>query len=281
MKFLEYLLHDTSANMWNDAQRLMAINASYDQIINRVIESHEQWFYKTATLTKGTAEWNATPFDFPAAPAGINKILLVTDANGDPLMPITVQQKEYGYAPGANDDQLRVVDIGYWLAHDKLWVNSAQWTGSLRVYYIRKPARMQYGTAEAGTSTQMTLDLDTRPSIVNDYYNDITFSIREGTGAGEEAVASDYVGSTRVLTIDFTSTPDTGSVYSSVCELPDGHMEVVAIGAAIRALMYDVAQEPKLNQLKQWYTKLEFDLMDYLTNRQIQSSRPVNMTNLD
>jgi hypothetical protein len=58
-------------------------------------------------------------------------------------------------------------------------------------------------------------------------------------------------------------------------------MEVVAIGAAIRALMYDVAQEPKLNQLKQWYTKLEFDLMDYLGNRQIQSSRPVNMTNLD
>ncbi|MHA2046377.1 MAG: hypothetical protein ACW99G_16450, partial [Candidatus Thorarchaeota archaeon] len=216
MKFLEYLLHDTSANMWSNVQRLMAINASYDQIINRVIEAHEQWFYKTATLTAGTAVWSATPFNFPSNPATVNKILLLTDANGDPLMPMTVQQKEFGYAPGAQTDQVRATDIGYWLDHDKLWVNSGSFTGNLRLYYIRKPPRMQYGTAEGGNDTTMTLDADTRPSIVDDYYNSTPFSIREGTGAGEEATASDYVGSTRVLTIDFATTPDTTSVYSSV-----------------------------------------------------------------
>jgi hypothetical protein len=43
----------------------------------------------------------------------------------------------------------------------------------------------------------------------------------------------------------------------------------------------DVAQEPKLNQMKQWYMKLEFDLIDYLKNRQIQASRPVHMSNMD
>lgn len=281
MKFLEYLLHDTSASMWSNVQRLMAINASYDQVCNRVIEAHEQWFYKTATLTKGTVAWDATPFDFPGAPAKINKILLVTDTDGAHLRPIAIQQREQGYALGASSDSVVAVGVGYWLDHDKIWVNSKNWTGSLRVYYIRKPPRLQYGTAEAGAATTMTLDLDTRPEIVDDYYNDVPFSIREGSGLGEEATASDYVGSTRVLTIDFASTPTTNSVYSSLSELPDGHNEVVAIGGAIRALLYDVAQEPKLNQLKQWYTKLEFDLMDYLQNRQIQSSRPVNMTNLD
>jgi hypothetical protein len=281
MKFLEYLLHDTSANMWSNVQRLMAVNASYEQICNRVIEAHENWFYKTATLTAGTASWSATPFDFPGAPATVSKILLVTDTNGDPLEPISLQQKEHGYVLGASTDTVRVVDIGYWLDHNKLWVNSGTWTGNLRVYYIRKPPRMQYGTAEAGADTTMTLDADTRPEIQNDYYNDVTFSIREGTGIGLEATASDYVGSTRVLTIDFASTPSTDSVYSSVSELPDGHNEIVAVGAAIRALMYDVAQAPKLQELKQWYMKLEFDLIDYLQNRQIQSSRPVFMTNLD
>ena len=281
MQFLEYLLHDTSANMWSDVKRLMAINAAYEQICNRVIEAHEQWFYKTATLTAGTTSFDATPFDFPSAPAGLNKILLVTDSNGDPLQPMALQQKEYGYAPGASTDRVRSVNIGYWLDHDKLWVNSDSWTSDLRLYYIRKPARMQYGTAEAGTDTSMTLDADTRPEIVDDYYNDVAFTIREGTGAGLEATASDYVGSTRVLTIDFASTPSTDSVYSSVSELPDGHNEIVAFGAAIRALMYDVAQQPKLQEMKNWYMKLEFDLIDYLQNRQIQSSRPVNMTNLD
>jgi hypothetical protein len=186
MKFLEYLLHDTSAAMWSDVKKLMAVNASYEQVCNRVIEAHEQWFYKTATLTKGTAVWEATPFDFPGAPAGVNKILLVTDANGDPLLPINLQQRIYGYAPGATTDSVRVVDIGYWLDHDKIWVNSGSFTGNLRIYYIRKPPRMQYGTAEAGADTTMTLDADTRPEIVDDYYNSVAFTIREGTGIGLE-----------------------------------------------------------------------------------------------
>ncbi|MHA2084573.1 MAG: hypothetical protein ACXABD_12525 [Candidatus Thorarchaeota archaeon] len=174
----------------------------------------------------------------------------------------------------------RNVPLGYWLDHNKLWVNAQSYTESLRVYYIRKPPTMQYGTAEAGADTTMTLDVDTRPSIQDDYYNNITFSIREGTGNYEEATATDYVGATRVLTINFATTPSTDSVYSSVSELPDGHNEVVAYGAAIRALLMDVAQEPKLNQMKQWYTKLEYDLIDYLKNRQIQSSRSVYMSNL-
>lgn len=281
MQFLEYLLHDTSANMWSDVQRLMAINAAYEQVCNRVIEAHENWFYKVATITKGTVSRNATPFDFPAAPATVSKILLITDTNGDPVNPIILQTKERGYLLGASRDTDRVVDIGYWLDHDKIWINSNSWTGSLYMYYIRKPARMQYGTAEAGAATTMTLDADTRPEIVDDYYNDLPFTIREGTGAGEEATASDYVGSTRVLTIDFASTPSTDSVYSSVSELPDGHNEIVAIGAAIRALMYDVAQMPKLQELKGWYSKLEFDLLDYLANRQQQVSRSVHMSNVD
>ncbi len=112
MKFLEYLLHDTSASMWNDVKKLTAVNAAYEQICNRVIEAHENWFYKTASLTAGTPVFDGTPFDFPGAPAGINKILLVTDTNGDPLSPITIQMKEFGYAPGATTDSVRLVDIG-------------------------------------------------------------------------------------------------------------------------------------------------------------------------
>jgi hypothetical protein len=212
-----------------------------------VIEAHEHWFYSTATLTSGTEAWEATPYDFPGAPAKINKILNVTDSNGRAIDPIPVQYRDYDRIMiGA-----RNVPLGYWLDHNKLWVNAQSYTESLRVY-----------------------------SIQDDYYNNITFSIREGTGNYEEATATDYVGATRVLTINFATTPSTDSVYSSVSELPDGHNEVVAYGAAIRALLMDVAQEPKLNQMKQWYTKLEYDLIDYLKNRQIQSSRSVYMSNL-
>jgi hypothetical protein len=263
--------------MWDDVKKLEALNAAYDQVCNRVIELHENFFYKTATLTAGTASFEATPYDFPAAPSTVSKILLLTDTNGVPVEPITLQQRDYSY-PAVAD---RNIQMGYWLDHNKLWVNADSFTGNLRVYYIRKPGRMQHGTAEAGDSSTMTLDADTRPSIVNDYYNNMAFVIREGTGAGEEATATDYVGSTRVLTVSFTSTPTTSSVYATVSELPDGHNEIVVMGAAIRALMFDVTQQPKLDQFKGWYTKLEYDLMDFLQNRQTQKSRSVYMRNLD
>lgn len=277
MDMLEYLLHDTSASQWSAVKKLMAINSAYDQICNRVIEAHENWFYKTATLTPSTAAWEATPFDLPSAPATVSKILLLTTTDGVQIDPIHLANREISYPDVAN----RWLKTGYWLGHDKLYVNADAWTDNLRLYYIRKPARMQYGTAEAGAATTMTLDLDTKPSIVDDYYNNVTFAVREGTAKHEEATATDYVGSTRVLTIDFTSTPSTDSVYGSVSELPDGHNEIVAFGAAIRAIMFDVAQNQKLQEFKAWYTKLEFDLMDYLQNRQIQAGRSIHMSNLD
>jgi len=185
IQYLEYLLHDSSASMWNDVKKLETLNAAYDQVVNRVIELHENWFYATATLTAGTAEFDATPFDFPSHPSTISKILFITDTDGVPLEPTVLQMRDYSY-PALAD---RNIQMGYWIADDKIWVNADAYSGSLRLYYVRKPPRLQYGTADSGTDTTITLDSDTRPSIVNDYYNNAVFVIREGTGAGEEAPA--------------------------------------------------------------------------------------------
>lgn len=277
MKYLEYLLHDTQSQMWDNLKKLNALNGSYDQIVNRIIDLHENYFYTEATLTPGTAAWERTPFDFPAAPSTIAKILYVTTLDGFPLQPTNLALREFTY-PSVSDKWIKT---SWWMGHDKIYVNADAWTENLRLYYVRRPPRLQYGTAEAGADTTMILDADTKPSIEDDYYNNITFTIREGTGAEEEAVASDYVGNTRVLTVDFTTTPSTDSVYSSVPEIPNGHREIIAYGAAIRALQMDVAQNEKLANLERWYAKLEFDLMDFVKNRQLQAGRSVFMSNTD
>ena len=49
-QYLQYLLHDAQAQMWDASKRLHAINASYDQICNRVIEAHENYFLYETTL---------------------------------------------------------------------------------------------------------------------------------------------------------------------------------------------------------------------------------------
>ena len=278
MEYLEDILHDTQANMWSDLKKLRALNAAYDQICNRVIELYEDFWYTTATLTPGTAAWSATPFDFPAAPDTISKILYITDTDGVPVEPITPQTRDYSY-PAVAD---RNIKMGYWLGDGQIWVNADSFVSNLRLYYIRKPARMLYGTADAKdtANTTITLQATMKPSLVDDYYNSLTLAFREGTDAGTEVTISDYVGSSGVTTIS-AAVGDTDTVYGSVSELPDGHNEVVVIAAAIRALAMDVAQADKITQLTNIRNKLEFDLIDFLQNRQVQKSRGVHMTNLD
>ena len=272
--YLEYLLHDSLAGMWDASKKLAAINASYNQVNNRIIEAHENWFYTEATLSAGSGSWERTPYDMPA-PKTIAKILFVTDTNGRPLEPMNVVKREAGWPQAVNWPD------GYWIGHDKLHVNADSYAESLRLYYIRRPPTLITGTATAGDGTTLTMAAAPPPVPVDDYYNGVTMFLRGGVGAGESAAITDYVGSTRVITADFATNPTATSVYATESELPYGHNEIVATGAAIRALFMDVAQEAKLNQLKAWYTKLEYDLMDYVENRQLQVARSVHMRNLD
>jgi hypothetical protein len=70
------------------------------------------------------------------------------------------------------------------------------------------------GTAQAGTST--TITLKSSSSSVNDYFNGLYITITGGTGSGQIRIIEDYVGSTKVVTVDraWTTTPDSTSTYS-------------------------------------------------------------------
>jgi len=70
------------------------------------------------------------------------------------------------------------------------------------------------GTAQAGTSTSITLKSSS--SSTDDYFNGLYITITGGTGAGQIRVITDYVGSTKVATVDraWTTTPNSSSTYS-------------------------------------------------------------------
>ena len=70
------------------------------------------------------------------------------------------------------------------------------------------------GTAQAGASTTITLKASS--SSTNDYYNGLYITITGGTGSGQIRIIEDYVGSTKVVTVDrnWTVTPDATSTYS-------------------------------------------------------------------
>jgi len=70
------------------------------------------------------------------------------------------------------------------------------------------------GTAQAGTST--TITLDSGASATNDIFNGSSVIIQSGTGIGQERIISDYVGSTKVATVSvaWTVNPDATSVFT-------------------------------------------------------------------
>jgi hypothetical protein len=71
------------------------------------------------------------------------------------------------------------------------------------------------GTAQAGSAGSITLA--SGASSTNDYYNGMVISLTGGTGSGSKGIITDYVGSTKVATVQKSTaafTPDGTSAYS-------------------------------------------------------------------
>jgi hypothetical protein len=73
------------------------------------------------------------------------------------------------------------------------------------------------GTAQAG-STATTIKLDTAAIATNDIYNGATVVLTGGTGVGQTRRIVDYVGSTRVASLDraWVTTPDATSTFDLI-----------------------------------------------------------------
>lgn len=72
------------------------------------------------------------------------------------------------------------------------------------------------GTAQAGAFGDITLA--SGASSTDDYYNDAVVVTTGGTGAGQARQITDYVGSTRVATVDsnWATTPDNTTTYAII-----------------------------------------------------------------
>jgi hypothetical protein len=79
------------------------------------------------------------------------------------------------------------------------------------------------------TATASTATLDSGASSSNDYYNGGLLAIVEGTGAGQTRRITDYVGSTKVATLDedWITTP-TGSSKYRILSNASPHFDAVA-----------------------------------------------------
>ena len=97
--------------------------------------------------------------------------------------------------------------------------------------------KIRTGTAQAGGASTITLDASA--SATNDLYNYNLITILAGTGAGQTRQISDYVGSSKVATVNlaWTTTPSSDSVF---CILPGG-LDAATV-AAVADAVWDEAR---------------------------------------
>lgn len=82
-----------------------------------------------------------------------------------------------------------------------------------KLLVVNRDAADHSGTAQAGAATTITLAAGA--SAVDDAYNGQTIETTGGTGSGQFKTISDYVGSTKVATVDsaWSTNPDATTTY--------------------------------------------------------------------
>jgi len=120
---------------------------------------------------------------------------------------------------------------------------------AVTVHYQERLPVMHSGEMQSATT------LDTTASQENDYYNGSEIVLTGGAGVdGDRAMISDYVGSTRTITLDSSgwaqgSTPDTTSDYEIVCKIPEEYHELIILRATVNALAKDEDQAVRFRTL--------------------------------
>ncbi len=110
---------------------------------------------------------------------------------------------------------------------------------------------MESGIATAGADTTLT---DSARSEADDYFNDWTLEVINGTGVGETATVTDYASG--VFTVNLTTTPDTTSeyiVYPANNLHPAGHRFDDTIEAAVLARTEAESQDEHFDDYWQEY----------------------------
>lgn len=125
-------------------------------------------------------------------------------------------------------------------------------------YYY--PKILHAGTAAAGATTSITLAAGSTtalyPSVTNDYYNNIWIEIYSGSGVGQKAEITDYVGSTKVCTATFSTATSTDSVYGMVPEISDSAHYLMPLYAIAKAWEKEGRESKASNYWNQFYQGL-------------------------
>lgn len=146
--------------------------------------------------------------------------------------------------------------------------------GAVEIAYVPVFGDPHEGPVSSATSTTLVFPTTPTfyrvgsPSVFDDEYIGMQIAITAGLGVGQIREITDYVGSTRQVTIGaaWTTTPDTTSTYAVICPVPDDFHDVVVLDAALTAASKSTRR--RYQEIANTHQMREAEMFDWVEQRQ-------------
>jgi len=266
-------IDETTAEHWTDAEIMRKINAAQRKYAMRLSLQPGNWLITSSAVTPSDG--------VITLPTDCAKPLYIEEtSSGTPIyFKTTVQDRRSSRSFGATLDW-DISSKEAYLQMDAVVVNEDSYATACTLWYQIRVPDLLVGTGAAGSGSNVIIVPTTSyPERVNDYYNNSYLEVTAGTGVGTRAAISDYVASTRAITV--AGTFGTDSEFGTISRLPEEVHPLIVLDATCTALAKSSAkiddkvyQEFKEEKADYWRT-----FLDWASSRVPGAGRHTRITN--
>ena len=223
-------LSETTAGNWSDLEIYRQLNRGQLHIVTKSLCLKKT---VTVTTTSGTQE-----YDLRTTTNSFSDIIDIAEdgvyfkTSGTSYNPLTFKSKKQlaSESPGWQGVAASTPMHYYYDKTTKTIglypkPNSSNAGAYLFITGYHTPKVLIAGTTSSGSTVSLVMPAGSStvpyPSTTDDYYNNLYVEIYSGTGAGQKSKITDYVASSRTLTISMTTAPDSTSVFGMVPEISE------------------------------------------------------------
>ncbi len=285
----------TDESDWTDAMLLNYVNFEHSHLFSKVRTYYEDWCAK-----KFVFPLVANQFDYwlPLDCVTVRRVELLEAAAVSGSSPFYTVNESTANArlmeerllvggirpPRLTTTQSSYAETTYLLYDDQISFDptvdiSASYY--VRLFYLQSAPKLHRAVAGGGGANTITFGTNglatTLGTIVNldNYYQHMRVEIESGNGAGEVKRITQYNATTKVATVDsnWSTQPNTASVYSIVSPIKEDYQELLALGAVFRAKGIKV--EDDVSVPGTIYQAIMADMTNNLERRNHQAPRRV------
>lgn len=252
------------ASHWGDNDILRKLNAAQRKVANLFILTPGDWLIKSIDITP-VSSVIALPTDC-AKPVYMEE----TSSGYEVALGGNVRDRGATRTSGAT---LYTGAVEAYMQKDSIIVNQDGYATEVTLWYQQRVPDLHAGIAGTNSAaTKLEFELASEPKRSDDYYNDVSIEIVDGTGTGIIEDISDYDGSGYYATI--AGTVASGDHYGTVSELTEESHDLIVLEASLMLLAKpSSALEPTVFQYTQERTKqARADLEEWISTRVASNS---------